>query len=99
MDNVLTQLGVGGCLVILVLKTVFDYLKRNERNGNGAKTVLCVGRPEFEKHKEAVQYKDNCEQIVKRIDQNFHERKQDMDKRFDKVENCLGELKMMVGKL
>jgi len=103
MNDVITHLGVGGIFAILVIREVLNFIKptrtvelKRDQNGN---PVLCVSREEFETHKGHVQYKDNCVQIVRRIDENFQVRKADMDKRFDKVETCLGELKVMVGGL
>jgi hypothetical protein len=103
MNEWMTHIGVGGIFAILVIREVLNFIKPTrtvevKKDVNG-KAVLCVSRDEFETHKSHVQYKDNCVQIVKRIDENFLERKRDMDKRFDKVESCLGELKLMVGQL
>jgi len=101
MDQSLTQLGIGGIFAILIVRSVLEFLKssRSPAEKKSTNGINGVTRSEFEIHKGVVQYKDSCQQIVKRIDENFHQRKADMDKRFDKVESCLGELKIMVGKL
>ena len=64
-DIPILEIGAGGALAIVIIKTTFDFVKTARINKNG------VSRAEFEKHKESVQYKDNCEQIVKRMDAAF----------------------------
>lgn len=64
-DIPIVEIGAGGALAIVILKTTFDFVKSTRANRNG------VSRGEFEKHKDSVQYKDNCEQIVKRMDAAF----------------------------
>jgi len=65
MDIPILEIGAGGALVIVILKTTFDFVKSTRTSKNG------VTKAEFEKHKDSVQYKDNCEQIVKRLDSAF----------------------------
>lgn len=69
-DSVIVQLGVGGILAILLLREVFGFLKNSRTKNNKG----CVTINEFERHKDAVQYKDNCEQIVKRLEGIVNER-------------------------
>ena len=64
-DIPIIEIGAGGALVIVILKTTFDFVRSTKNSKNG------VSRVEFEKHKDSVQYKDNCEQIVKRMDAAF----------------------------
>ena len=68
MDAWITQVGVGGILLILMIREVLNA--KNNRNGNGNEGNG-VSRSEFNKHKDTVQYKDNCEEIVKRLDAAF----------------------------
>lgn len=63
MTETITQLGVGGILVVVVLQIILPYFKKN---GNGG-----VSRKEFDEHRKSVQYRDTCGEIVKRIDNNF----------------------------
>ena len=81
----MTQLGVGGIFAIVVLREVFNFLKN--KNGKN-KCSGEVSREEFERHKGAVQYKDTCDEIVKRL-----------EGRFDNVDIQLGEVKTMIGEL
>ena len=78
MNELVTQIGVPAIVVILILREIVPAV----RNGKSTKPNGFIGRPEFDKHKDAVQYKDNCEQIVKR-----------MDGRFDTVDSSLKEVK------
>jgi hypothetical protein len=64
-DIPILEIGAGGALAIVILREVFNFIK-GQRNKNGG-----VTRAEFEKHKDSAQYKDNCEQIVKRMDAAF----------------------------
>lgn len=48
-----------------------------------------VSKMDFEKHKEAVQYKDNCAEIVKRIEQTANDRHTD-------VKEDLREIKQLI---
>ena len=77
-EETLTQVGVGGIIVILVLREVFGFMK----NRNGSTPIT---KTEFEKHKDSVQYKDNCTEVVKR-----------MDMRFDNIDERLGEVKQLI---
>ena len=80
MDELITQVGVPAIVVILILREVVPALRNGKSKNNG-----CISRSEFDKHKESVQYKDTCEQIVKR-----------MDGRFDTVDGNLEEVKDML---
>lgn len=71
MTDHLTQVGVGGIFVLLVLREVFGFI--SGKNGKAP-----VARCEFDEHKKSVQYRDNCEQIVKRMDGQFQDVKTDL---------------------
>ena len=88
--EVITQLGVGGIFAILILKIVFDFVSQHKNKTKHKED--CVTRNEFNKHKGAVQYRNNCEQIVKRIDAAFDAQRQ----RFDKVDADIGEVKQLI---
>jgi len=64
MDIPILEIGAGGALAAIILREVFSFVK-DTKGKNG------ITRAEFDKHKDSVQYKDNCEQIVKRMDAAF----------------------------
>lgn len=76
----ITSLGVGGIFALLVIREVFAYTKGRKTNES-----ISVSKTEFDKHKCAVQYKDNCIEIVKR-----------MDGRFDNIDSQLHEVKDLI---
>lgn len=80
MEEIITQVGVPAIVVILILREVIPVIKNGKVKNNS-----CINREEFNSHKQSVQYKDNCEQIVKRI-----------DGRFDTVDSNLKEVKDML---
>ena len=88
-EQLITQIGIGGVLLILVVREILN-VKNNRNNGNGNGNG--IGRSEFNKHKESVQYKDNCEQIVKRLDASFI----NQEKRFDATDNHLKDIKLLI---
>ena len=71
----ITQLGVGGILVVVVLREVFAFVK-NKKN------ITTNG----------YQRKAACDEIVKRFDINFNSQ----EKRFDKVDSKLEEVKDLI---
>jgi len=72
MNETLTHYGIGVVIVILVLREVLPWAASLVKsNSNQAKPTGCVTRDEFEKHKQVAQYKDNCGEIVKRIEGEF----------------------------
>lgn len=89
MKDLITQLGVPVIVVILILREIVPVLKNNSRKNSKDKYVV---RQEYEKHKEAVQYKDNCEQIVKRLD----ETNKAQEKRFDNIDKQFDEVKVLI---
>jgi len=85
MDAGITEIGIGGVFALLVIKEVFGFVKA-KRNGNGSQiSNKVITRDEFEKHKISAQYKDNCSEIVKR-----------MDGRFDNIDSQLTEVKTLI---
>lgn len=48
-----------------------------------------VTKMEFEAHKKSVQYKDNCSEIVKRIDQSANERHREIKEGMDRIETLI----------
>jgi hypothetical protein len=91
MGDSLTQLGVGGIFVIVVLREVFSFINRNGKKklDESAQSVTApfITKQDFERLKLSVQYKDNCGEIVKRIDQ-----------RFDAVDTAITEVKTLIRK-
>ena len=77
MDIPVTEIGVGGAFAIIIIREVLGFMKT--RNGNSSPT-----RREFEEHKKSVQYKDTCEQIVKRLEDNHTEVINKLDKLLEK---------------
>jgi hypothetical protein len=94
MKEVLTQVGVGGIFAIVVLKEVFGFLKsvKNKNGKNGDK----ITRREFDIHKTEVQYKDNCEQVVKRLEDMNKHQKETADERHEFVKSQFNEVKGQV---
>ena len=83
-DIPIIEVGVGGAVALIIIREVFGFV-RDYKNGKGGDMVT---RHEFDEHKKSVQYKDNCEQIVKRLDEanRSHElRFNSIDKQFDEV--------------
>ena len=66
--NLLTEIGVGGAIAIIIIREAFGFVKnfKNDKSSNGY-----ITRNELEEHKKYVQYKDNCNEIVKRIESEF----------------------------
>ena len=48
-----------------------------------------VTQIEFEKHKGSVQYKDNCSEIVKRIEQRADDRHSEIKEGMKRIENLI----------
>jgi len=65
----ITQVGVGGIVALLVIREVFGFIKSKKisLNGNGP-----VTKTEFAEHKKVAQYKDNCVQVQRTIEQKFN---------------------------
>ena len=80
----ITHIGVGGIFALLVIREVFGFIKSKKQNLNGNTPITKI---EFEKHKDVVQYKDNCREIVKR-----------MDGRFDNVDTQLTRVEKLIVK-
>lgn len=67
MTEILTQLGVGGILIVVVLREVFAFLGKQKKQDETDK----VSRSECNDHRSRIQYLDNCTEIVKRMDGQF----------------------------
>ena len=68
-NEFITHIGVGGIFALLVIKEVFEFIKNKKisLNGNGP-----VTKTEFAEHKKVAQYKDNCMQVQRTIEQKFN---------------------------
>ena len=86
-DIPITEIGVGGAVAVIIIREVLSFLK-DKKNGD----IASVSRDEFEKHKRNVQYKDNCEQIVKRLD----EANKAQEVRFNSVDKQFDEVKVLI---
>ena len=64
----ITHLGIGGIFALLVIREVFGFIRNRKENMNGNTPIT---RTEFDNHKNVAQYKDNCHEIVKRIENEF----------------------------
>lgn len=95
MSEIVTQVGVGGALAIIILREVFTFVKNHSNEGKHR----YVTRGEFDKHKEAVQYRDNCGEIVRRLDGNFEAMEKRDRERNKVVDSQFSDLKMMIGAL
>ena len=95
----LTQMGVGGIFAWLIIREVVTpFIKHYVQNGkNGPKNA--VTRQEFNEHKKTVQYKDNCEQIVKRFDgliENQTKAFDKLDKVLERQDNKLEDIRALI---
>ena len=84
-DFPLIEMGAGGALAVIIIREVLQIVLKS-RNGE------YISRKEFDKHKSSVQYKDNCNEIVKRLD----EANQAQEKRFDSIDRQFGEVKQLI---
>ena len=48
-----------------------------------------ISKMEFEKHKDAAQYKDNCSEIVKRLEQRADDRHIEIKEGMRRIENLI----------
>ena len=102
-SDLIMQLGIGAVFAILILREVLPVvLKAGSKNGNG-KIRDWVTHDHLDKKLETVQYKDNCKQIVARMDIQFDLLKEQnttqvdqsmkafsrIDDRFDEVKNLI----------
>ena len=96
--EMVTQLGVGGTFALLVLYVVFDFLNKRKTNSPAVNINKngCVTRTEFEKHKDIVQYKDNCKQIQETIKIRFDGLEALTNQKFKSVETGLSEVKTLI---
>lgn len=68
VDIPIIEIGAGGAVAIIIIERVLGIIKNHRNNKNRDDGI---SRTEFEQHKKFVQTKDNCEQIVKRVDAAF----------------------------
>ena len=95
----LTQVGVGGVLVILILKLVFEFVGKRQQKTSSSNDVQLpnvVTRPEFENHKESVQYKDTCIETVKRFDTSITAQGKQLEKLDSKIDKGFTEVKSLI---
>jgi hypothetical protein len=90
-DISIVEIGAGGALAIVILREVFNFIKNQRFTKNGG-----VTRTEFEKHKDSVQYKDNCKQIVKRIDAAFEAQEKMFRLMEKRIEEHFSDVKKLI---
>ena len=92
-DIPIAEYGVGGALVLIILREVFSFIKSQRANRNGSSGIT---RNEFERHKDSVQYKDNCEQIVKRMDAAFESQEKMLKLMERRIEEHFEDVKKLI---
>ena len=86
MDEILAT-GIDSALTITIFVLIigsYAFVAKavlGERKG--------VTKMEFDKHKESVQFKDNCTEIVKRIEQRSDDRHKEVTKGLDRIESLI----------
>jgi len=103
-----TQIGVGGIFALLVIREVFSFIK-NKKNGGPVSHIeydenqRAVTCHEFEHHKSMAQYKDNCQEIVKRFDNTLNnlvdynaQRRDFLKDEFKKIDQQFAEVKHLI---
>lgn len=97
-SDTLVQLGVGGAVAIIVLRTAFDFTKtilNNKKNGKGSNSDSdVIRRNEFETHKSSVVYKDTCKAHVAAMISAGNSRGtqiEKLDKKFDGLSKTVND--------
>lgn len=85
MGDLITQLGVGGVLAVVVIREVLNYLKTRNGKSDNPGTANIVSRQEFDQHKKEVRYRDTCEAMHDGVEQ-----------RFDAIKSDLTEIKNLI---
>lgn len=80
MDELLTQVGVGGILAILILREVLPLIKNGKNNST-------IGRNEFNTNKSEVRYRDMCDEIHRGINRQFADLKADLNEIKSMIQN------------
>lgn len=88
LEQLVTTIGVPGILVILIFREVLNY--KFKRNGDDRE--LAIKRDEFEEHKKAVVYKDNCNLIKEFNRQRFDAN----DKKLDMIDRKLDDVRTLI---
>jgi hypothetical protein len=102
-----TQVGISVTIVILMLREILPIITRHNKSSsggwNGYGTLSRDNKEAINLLSEKVQTKDNCVQIVKRIEGEFRslevrddERKKYQDAQFDRIEQRVNEVKKLV---
>jgi hypothetical protein len=81
MTDLITQIGVGGAFAVIMAREAYKFAKDYKNNGDSD----IVKRKEFEEHKKAVVYKDNCA-LVKEFNK---ERFDHIDAKLESVERLI----------
>lgn len=75
MGELVTHVGVGGILAILVIREVLNFLKA--RNGEASRNYG-ISRDEFDRHKTEVRYRDTCDDRHEAIQRQFADLRSDL---------------------
>ena len=81
MDIPITEIGVGGAVALIILREAFRFA-RDVKPGNSTDAVK---RKEFEEHKKAVVYKDNCALVTEFNNERFNR----IDRKLEKIETLI----------
>jgi hypothetical protein len=102
--DTLTYIGWSGIITVMILREVFAYLIKNKSGDNGVRSSLPRdNKNDLKELADKVQYKDNCKQIVERIEDAFRniesrdrERKEYQNSQFKKIDDQLVEVKTLI---
>jgi hypothetical protein len=91
MDQLITQVGVGGVIALLVIREVLNYLKGRNGTNDKNENIECVRRKEFEDHKKAVRYTDTCDKVHEGIQRQFNHLNDSLNRIEKLIRNGHGE--------
>lgn len=96
LDHI-SELGIGAIFAIMIIKELYPYFTNSKsKNGEQVKISNCITRPEFIKHQDLVQYKENCAQVQKTITTRFDGLERLTHQRFKSVENGISDVKELI---
>jgi len=89
-NDSITQLGVGGIIVILVVKEVFVFISKHNGNNNGKQIGV---QEQVSQLQRTVQFKDTCAEIVKRYEIVFVSLEKKVDAEFKETKSLIIDIK------
>ena len=103
MEEYIKEVGIGGVFVIMILREVFNFVKEKKNGSVYQDDNRHITYEEFEKLKTTAQYKDNCFEIVKRLEGEFRaiefrdtRRVQAVDESFKSIKEDFKEVKTLI---